>query len=192
VLGKGMSAGYIPVGAVLASKTIWQAIYAGSGSAAVGHTYSGYPLAAATALAVIKYIDQHGLVDQALTLGAELAAGLRAVLAERGIAADVRGRGLLLGVDFAPRAIDPSPDYDSLITAKMVIAAAFRHGLILYSAGVEPTPRAVVVAPPLTITRQEINHLLAAFGAALDELAPRSSADDVATYPLARQTGGAR
>ncbi len=199
-MGKGMSAGYVPVGAVLASTAIWEAIRAGSGAAAVGHTYSGYPLAAATALAVIKYIDQRGLVDRALTLGAALASGLRTMLAERGIAADVRGRGLLIGVDFAPRASDPSPDSDSLITAKMVVAAAFRHGLILYPAGVEPTPRAVVVAPPLTITRQEINRLLAAFGSALDELAPRPSAEprpeansaSVALRPLARQTGGVR
>lgn len=191
-LGKGMSAGYIPVGAVLASTAIWQAIRAGSGAAVVGHTYSGYPLAAATALAVIKYIDQRGLVDRALTLGTELAAGLREMLAERGIAADVRGRGLLIGVDFAPPAADPSPSLDSLITAKMVVTAAFRHGLILYPAGVEPTPRAVVVAPPLTITRQEISRLLAAFGAALDELAPRSSADEVVPRSLVRLTGEAR
>jgi adenosylmethionine-8-amino-7-oxononanoate aminotransferase len=197
-LGKGMSAGYVPVGAVLASTTIWQAIRAGSGAAVVGHTYSGYPLAAATALAVIRYIERHGLVDRALSLGAELAAGLRAELAERGIAADVRGRGMLLGVDFAPRATDGSDGTDSLITAKMVVAAAFRHGLILYPAGVEQTPRAVVIAPPLTITRPDMNRLLAAFGSALDELVPVSSAPgssapgSSAPGSSARQTGGVR
>lgn len=173
-LGKGMSAGYIPLGAVLVGDRIRCAIEAGSGSAALGHTYSGNPLAAATGLAVIDYLTRHDLVTRAGAVGARLKEALRGVLAEQGIRADVRGRGLLLAVDFSPPVGDPSAD--SGLTATEVVEAAFGQGLILYPAGVEQTARAVVVAPPLTISDAEVAQLVAIFAAAVGDLTVAAAA----------------
>ncbi|WP_052424047.1 aminotransferase class III-fold pyridoxal phosphate-dependent enzyme [Nonomuraea candida] len=172
VLGKGLSAGYAPLGAVLLGDRVYDAILSGSGQFPLGHTYAANPLSTAVGLAVLRYVREHDLPARARELGPVLAAGLRDVLAARGIAADVRGRGLLLAVDFTP----PGPPHPAMlpgITAAEMVRAARDVGLMLYPAGTTPVPGAVMVAPPLTITRAELDELIELFAAALDLLCPR-------------------
>ncbi|MFD5245149.1 aspartate aminotransferase family protein [Amycolatopsis sp. NPDC058340] len=165
VLGKGVSAGYAPLGAVLLSDRIHEAIRAGSGQFLLGHTYAANPLSAAVGLAVLGYVREHDLPRRARELGPALAEGLREALRARGIAAEVRGRGLLLAVDFS------EPGKPPLITAAAIVRAARDAGLLLYPAGTTPVPQAVVVAPPLTITLGELDRLVELFSTALDTVA---------------------
>jgi adenosylmethionine-8-amino-7-oxononanoate aminotransferase len=175
VLGKGLSAGYAPLGAVLTSTRIQAAISAGSGQFALGHTYAANPMSTAVGLAVLRYVRSHNLPARAHELGPKLAARLRRIVDERGLDADVRGRGLLLAVDFTP----PGGTADgSGPTATDVVAAAKRRGLLLYPAGTGATPRTVIVSPPLTITPDELDHLVELFATALDDLDDQRACTD--------------
>lgn len=172
VLGKGLSAGYAPLGAVLVSTRIHAAISAGSGQFILGHTYAANPLSTAVGLAVLRYVRRHNLPARAAELGPELAAKLRHVVHDRGFDADVRGCGLLLAVDFTPpggTAVGLGP------AAADVVAAAKRRGLLLYPAGTGATPRTVIVAPPLTITPVELDRLVELFATTLDDLEEQRS-----------------
>jgi adenosylmethionine-8-amino-7-oxononanoate aminotransferase len=182
VLGKGVSGGYAPLGAVLLTSRLYAAIRNGSAQFPLGHTYAANPLSTATGLAVLRYVREQNLPERARTLGPALAGRLRELLDQRGIAADVRGRGLLLAVDFSPPG-QPGPDGEPGppgvsgqpgqppgITAGAMVAAARQAGLLLYPAGVTPVPRVVVVAPPLTSTPAELDHLVDLFATALDSL----------------------
>ncbi|MFL6160642.1 MAG: aminotransferase class III-fold pyridoxal phosphate-dependent enzyme [Jatrophihabitantaceae bacterium] len=186
VLGKGVSGGYAPLGAVLLTGRLHAAIKDGSAQFLLGHTYAANPLSTATGLAVLRYVREHDLPERARTLGPVLAGALRDVLSRRGIAADVRGRGLLLAVDFGPpgppgppeqpgRQGQPGPrsQAEPGITAGALAAAARQAGLLLYPAGVTPVPQVVIVAPPLTITPAELDQLVGLFAVALDSLTNR-------------------
>jgi adenosylmethionine-8-amino-7-oxononanoate aminotransferase len=175
VLGKGLSAGYAPLGAVLASTRIHAAISAGSGQFALGHTYAANPLSTAVGLAVLRYVRRHDLPSRAHELGLELADRLRRLVDERGLDADVRGRGLLLAVEFTSRG---GAEDNSGPTATDVVAAAKRRGLLLYPAGTGATPRTVIVSPPLTITPDELDHLVELFSIALDDLDEQRACTD--------------
>ncbi|MDQ7808737.1 aminotransferase class III-fold pyridoxal phosphate-dependent enzyme [Amycolatopsis sp. A133] len=162
VLGKGLSAGYAPLGAVLLTGRIHEAIRTGSGQFVLGHTYAANPLSAAVGLAVLRYTREHDLPARARVLGPLLAGALGEVLRDRGVDAEVRGRGLLLAVDFGRPGRAPD------ITAADVVREARNAGLLLYPAGVTPVPQVVVVAPPLTISPVDLDHLVTRFATALD------------------------
>jgi adenosylmethionine-8-amino-7-oxononanoate aminotransferase len=170
VVGKGISAGYVPVAAVIARRHVVDAIERGSGVGVFSHTYSGFPLGAATCLAVLDYLDEHDLVTAARDRGAELRAGLEAVAARHPIVGDVRGRGLLLGLELVadPRTKRRFPVEAQV--ARRLVDLSFERGLILYPAGTPPAGDAVLVTPPLTISRAEIGELLELLDAALTEL----------------------
>jgi adenosylmethionine-8-amino-7-oxononanoate aminotransferase len=168
VVGKGMSAGYLPIGGVLVADRIQQAIRDGGNGCGLGHTFSANPLAAAAALAVVEYLCRHDVPRLANAAGTLLRQGLCEVVSTRGLAVDVRGEGLLLAVDFTPPRTPGAADCG--ITAAAMVAAAFARGLLLYPAGTDPVPRTVIVAPPLTATDHDIERLLELFAAALDDL----------------------
>src|SRR3954447_4267380 len=106
-VGKGLSSGYAPLSAVLLTEKVASAFW---GSAAdgvqfqAGHTFAGNPVSAACGLAVIRYFEQHGVLDNVRARGVELEARLRTVGERYSIAGELRGRGLLYCLDF----VDPA------------------------------------------------------------------------------------
>ena len=70
LLGKGMSSGYAPLGAVLVGEKVWRAIQSGLGNLEHGFTYQGHPPSVAASLAVQRYIEKHNLIDRARDQGA--------------------------------------------------------------------------------------------------------------------------
>ncbi len=97
---KGVSGGYIPLGAVIVRDEIIQAFEKNNSNFVGGHTYSGHPVAAAVGLAVLRYIQEHDLVRNAREVGAHLLAGLRGLQARHPIIGDVRGLGMMVGLEF--------------------------------------------------------------------------------------------
>jgi len=171
VLGKGMGAGYTPISAVAASDELMEVIEGGSGTVLYGHTLSANPLSSAVALAVLRYIQDHGLVANAAERGEQLAAGLRALQRAHGIIGDVRGLGLLQGLELVSGPdLTPFPPFED-VTGRL-IRHAFAHGLMIYPAAgaVNGSGDAVLVAPPLTITAAEVEDLLRLLDTALVEL----------------------
>ncbi len=163
--GKGISSGAIPMGAMIAREGMAEA-FEGSPDRAFyhGHTFAGNPLSCAAALAVIDEIVENNLCAKARRLGDYLASRLEC-LKKFGIVREVRGRGVLRGVEFVrdTRSMKPFPEL-----GKALKKTAIRNGIILR---VDPTWFAV--APPLIANESDIDEMY--------DLIERSVADALQT-----------
>lgn len=163
-LGKGMSAGFTPIAATLASEKVMEPILTGSNSVMSGHTLSANPLSAAVALAVIDYIEKNNLIDQVKENGDYLLQEFKSLAAETTMIGDVRGKGLMIGIEFVADVKTKQPFPNSLGITKKVVDRARDKGLLVYpaAAGKEGVHGdAVIIAPPFIITKQEIDQLVA-------------------------------
>ncbi|MCW5851240.1 MAG: aspartate aminotransferase family protein [Anaerolineae bacterium] len=157
-VGKGMSAGYSPLAGVIVSDKVGQAFW-GEPSDNVqfhaGHTYGGNPLSCAAGLANVGYMIEHRVVDNAREVGAYLGEQLRALADRFECIGDVRGKGMLWGVEFvqdrATRASFPA----SANFGKRVELAARARGLVIRGA-----PNFITFAPPLVCTREDIDQIV--------------------------------
>ncbi len=131
-IAKGLGAGYQPVGAMLCSGEIYEAIAGGSGFFQHGHTYIGHPVAAAAGRAVVTELLERELVPQVLNLGEKLDAALRARLGQHAHIGDIRGRGLFRGLEIVEDRATKRPFDPSRKIAARIKAAAFEAGLICY------------------------------------------------------------
>jgi adenosylmethionine-8-amino-7-oxononanoate aminotransferase len=164
-LGKGLAAGYTPLSAVLISARVADAIAAGSGLFVHGHTHASNPLSAATGLAVLRWCEANGVFERVPVLGGYLGSALSA-LGRHGVVGDVRGRGLLWGVELVA---DRETKARFPGGAAAAVDCARRQGLLIYPAG-DGTIDAFLVAPPLTISESEIDELVHRLDRTLDEL----------------------
>ncbi len=161
---KGLSSGYLPIGAVVASRRVAEPFWR-EGSQEVfrhGYTYSGHPAAAAVALANLDVIEREGLVQRVAALE-PLLAGAVAPLAGHELVSEVRaGTGLLAAVEIAPeaRAADPG------IGQRLVLAVRRQGVITRLLRGI-----ALQVSPPFVITEAEIGRIADALAGALDEVA---------------------
>jgi adenosylmethionine-8-amino-7-oxononanoate aminotransferase len=150
-IAKGLGAGYQPIGAMLCTAEIYDAIAQGSGFFQHGHTYIGHPTAAAAGLAVVSAILERGLVPRVRAQGAALDERLRARFGQHAHVGDIRGRGLFRGIELVADRESKAPfDPDRGLAAK-VKKAAFAEGLICYPmAGTIDGRRGdhVLLAPP--------------------------------------------
>jgi len=160
---KGLSSGYLPIGAVIASERVAEPFWR-AGSTQVfrhGYTYSGHPAAAAVALANLDLIERERLIDRVRALEPLLARAM-APLAGHPAVSEVRsGTGLLAAVEIAEdvRAADPS------VGQRLVLAIRERGVLTRLLRAI-----ALQVSPPFVITEQEIARIAEAFAGALDEV----------------------
>jgi 4-aminobutyrate aminotransferase len=135
------------------------------GKGAHGTTYGGNPVACAAGIAVLETIERERLVDNAARRGAELTAGLRAVMAADDRIGDVRGLGLMIGVEFVKDRATREPDGT---TCEAVRALCADEGLLILSCGTEHN--VIRWIPPLDVTSAEIDEALAIFRSALRAL----------------------
>jgi hypothetical protein len=132
-IGKGLGAGYAPLGAVLCRQHVYDAIDRGSREFDLGHTWDGAPLTAAVGLAVLDLLVERGLVERVRERGPGLRDELESALQGSEIVREVRGRGFLLGVEL----VDPR-DGESFLPIELDVASliddtAFEHGLLVTS-----------------------------------------------------------
>jgi 4-aminobutyrate aminotransferase len=141
LVGKGIASG-MPLGAMVAREDLmtWEV-------GAHGSTYGGNPLSCAAALATIDLIED-GLVENADQVGAFLLEGLREIQGRRPLIKDVRGLGLMIGIEFE--------DHDTMIAVEQ---AAFRRGLLVLGAGDD----VVRMCPPLVFRRDQAETALEVF-----------------------------
>ncbi|CAB4933155.1 MAG: aminotransferase class III-fold pyridoxal phosphate-dependent enzyme [Actinobacteria bacterium] len=170
VAGKGLSAGYSPVGAVLLREHVVSAFRDGSGVAPFGHTFSGNPLGAATCLAVLDYLESHDLLAAARQRGDQLQAGLLDLATRYRFIADVRGRGLLWGFELVEDPTTRRVPAASHNAATALVDACFDRGLIVYPAGIAPLNNSVIISPPLTIGADEVVELVRLLDGALEAI----------------------
>lgn len=172
-LGKGMSAGYTPIAATLVSEKVLEPIYRGSKSVMSGHTYSANPQSSSVALAVLEYIEKHELVDRAAKNGDYLINKIKQIAWKSPIIGDVRGKGLMIGVEFVSNSFTKLPFSKDLSLTSAVVTKARDKGLLVYpaSAGIEGGDGdAIIVSPPLTINKQEMDLLIDIFEETVSEV----------------------
>ncbi|GAA4773589.1 aspartate aminotransferase family protein [Citricoccus nitrophenolicus] len=173
LLGKGLSAGYAPMAAILLREHLVTAMWHGNGTAPFGHTFSGNPLGAATCLAVLDHMVREEVLRNVQDRARELEAGLRELAVRYPTVADVRGRGLLWGFEFVtdPNSqLAPEPAHQ---VSSVFVEMCRDEGLIVYPAGITPFNNAILIAPPLTISASEVRLLLEKLDRALTTMKPR-------------------
>jgi len=162
-LGKGMSAGYTAIAATLASEKVMKPILQGSNSVMSGHTYSANPQSAATALAVLQYIEKYQLVQNVKVQGEYLLQKLLFELGESKIIGDIRGIGLMIGVEFVSDKSTKRPFDKKLMITNKIVGKAREKGLLVYpsSAGQEGAHGdAIIISPPFIITKSQMDELV--------------------------------
>ena len=157
---KGLGAGYAPIGAVLCRDEVYQAFAEGSRAFELGHTWDGAPLPCAVGLAVIRYLRDHALVERVRDEAPRLLASLQAALADSELVAQVRGRGFLLGIDYADPRDGRSFLPPELGVARRIDVEALARGLVVYST--QPTRDGytgdqTLIAPAFTSTDEELS-----------------------------------
>ena len=156
IMAKGIASG-LPLSGILAARELLEKF----GPGAHGGTYGGNAVACAAALATLDIIDEEGLVENARRQGERLLDGVRRVSADNASVAEVRGRGLMVGIEFAERdGLKPLPE-----KAKAVLAAALERRLLLLTAGTYG--QVVRIIPPLNTTDEEIDLAIGVIGESL-------------------------
>lgn len=163
VIAKGLGAGYQPIGALICSDRIYDAVVGGSGFFQHGHTYIGHATACAAALAVQKTIQEEQLLRNVLSRGEQLRARLREALQEHPHVGDIRGRGLFVGVELvADRASKAAIDPARRTHAK-VKAEAMANGVLVYPMGGTIDGRQgdhILLAPPFICSAADIDAIV--------------------------------
>lgn len=163
-LAKGISSGYVPLGATAISGKV-AAVFEDdkTGSAAVGHgyTYSAHPVAAAAALATLDQIEALAVPANAARVGAVMQARLRQLTTRCSFVGDVRGVGLMLGIEMvSDKAAKTAMPRSSDVPAR-VAREAYRRGLMVRISGPN-----LILSPPLVISAEEVDHLCSVLEAA--------------------------
>lgn len=170
-IAKGLGAGYQPIGALLVSGAIFDAIAQGSGFFQHGHTYMGHPMAAAAANAVLTEIEERHLLAAVRRQGELLDRSLRERLGQHPHVGDIRGRGLFRGVELVEDRSTKRPFDPALRLHARIKALAFESGLICYPMGGTIDGRLgdhVLLAPPFIISAAEIAELVDKLAGAID------------------------
>jgi adenosylmethionine-8-amino-7-oxononanoate aminotransferase len=162
VLGKGLTGGYLPMSATVASGRVFDAFLGpdlGPRTLYHGHSYSGNALAAAVALRHLELFSAWSVLDNVRARSAELQSLLDDRIAPHRAVRAVRLCGLMGGIELAPPGTQEQ-------WGRRVCAAAVDRGVLL-----RPLGDVVVIMPPLTVTSAELHRIVHALGGALDEVA---------------------
>ncbi|EAX46686.1 aminotransferase class-III [Thermosinus carboxydivorans Nor1] len=169
---KGMSAGYSPLGAVIVKDEIYETFKQGSGIFVHGHTYGGNPLSAAVAVAVIRTLIEDKLVENSRVVGSYLLEKLREKLQPFWFVGDVRGKGLMQGVEIVKNKATKEPFPAALGLAEKLTVTLMKHGVVVYPGSGNADGEngdQFLLAPPLIITKEQADELVEAMVAGFAE-----------------------
>src|SRR6185369_16310951 len=165
---KGVTSGYFPMSAVFISPKVWDVLEANADKVGVfghGYTYSAHPVGAAAALAALKLIDELKVVENVADVGPYMMQALRDRLGQHPHVGDIRGKGLMLGIelmkDRGTKEIFPIANR----TGRQVLKAAAQRGLITRALG-----DTLVFAPPLILNRAEADEIVDKFALAIEDV----------------------
>jgi adenosylmethionine-8-amino-7-oxononanoate aminotransferase len=166
-MAKGLTSGYSPMGAVMLTDGFYRAMADNTPSGTVvGHglTYSAHPVSAAVGLEVLRIYTEEGVVENGRVMGDYFQAELRK-LADHPLVGDIRGQGMLAGVELVLDKVNKTKPDPSLKFADHLARRAYDNGLIFraFADGVAG------FAPPLVCTREEVDLILSRFRKSLDD-----------------------
>ncbi|HSW07317.1 aminotransferase class III-fold pyridoxal phosphate-dependent enzyme [Aquabacterium sp.] len=157
-LAKGISSGYVPLGATALSQKVADAFLAdtaGLGTVAHGYTYSGHPVAAAAALATLDELERLDVVGNVARVGAHFQARMAEFERKFSFVGDVRGVGLMTGIEMVSDKAARTPVPRGSDIPQRVAREAYQRGAMVRISGPN-----MILSPPLVITREEVDHLV--------------------------------
>jgi len=178
-IAKGVTSAYFPLSGCLVSEKVWRTIVDGSKKYGVfghGYTYSAHPIGAAVGMANLDIIDNDKLVDAAASQGAYMHEQLQAAFADHPMVGDIRGFGLIGAVELVSRRDRPKAFDPKLGIAGRVAKKAMQNGVITRA---RPSADTLAFSPPLVISRNEIDTLVAGVRDALDAIQQELKMDGV-------------
>jgi L-2,4-diaminobutyrate transaminase len=166
-VAKALTCGYVPLSASIISDEIWDVMLDAGKSAMFQHgfTYSGHPVSCAAGLASMDCMEKDGWADRAKTLGGEFQAELRNRFANHPLVGEIRGEGLIAGVELVANKENKTPFAPTDGVGARLHQLAKKEGLI--TRAIADT---MAFSPPLVITREEIELVLDRFMSAFDKL----------------------
>jgi len=174
VLAKGLSCGYAPLSAILVSDKVFKVFNDLKSPYIGGHTYNAHPVTAAAGLAVLDYMEKHSVIEGVRGKGRLLESGLRSIAAGQAIVGDVRGLGLMWGLEFVRDKKSREPFASRHNIAFRVVDKAMEKGLLVYPVrgGCADGERGdgVLICPPLTIDSEEIEFLIRSLDETIAEI----------------------
>jgi putrescine---pyruvate transaminase len=161
---KGVTSGYIPLGGVLVGERVAKVLIEKGGEFNHGYTYSGHPVACAVALANLRFIREHKLVERVREDVGPYLAQAYAQLAEHPLVGEAQTCGLMGALLLVKDKIGRGTPFSSELEIGMVCRGhAFREGVIMRAVGDR-----MIIAPPLVITRAQIDEMVALIRRCLD------------------------
>lgn len=157
-LAKGISSGYVPLGATAIGRKVAEVFdndATGAGAVSHGYTYSAHPVAAAAALATLDQIEALDVPGNASRVGAYLQHRLRPFSERFSFVGDVRGVGLMAGIEMVADKAGRTPLPRSSDIPARVAREAYRRGLMVRISGPN-----LILSPPLVITREEVEYMV--------------------------------
>lgn len=171
-IAKGLGAGYQPIGAMLASRSVYHAVANGSGFFQHGHTYMGHATACAAGLAVQQTIQRDDLLANVRLQGDNLRTALEARFGQHPHIGDIRGRGLFLALELVANRDTKEPLDPALHIHNTIKRAAMGQGLLCYPMGGTIDGRRgnhILLAPPFIIEQHHVAELVEKLAAALGD-----------------------
>jgi adenosylmethionine-8-amino-7-oxononanoate aminotransferase len=174
-LGKGLGAGYQPIGAVVCTGEVYEAVVQGSGALKHGQTYNAHPVGCAAALAVQRVIRDEALFDRADEAGVRLKSLLADRFGGHPHIGDIRGRGLLQAIELVADRSTKAPFDPALAMHQRAKSEAFDRGLLIYPGGGTVDGRIgdhILLAPPYNVTDEELGMIVDLLGDTMDAVLP--------------------
>ena len=173
-IAKGLTSAYVPMSAAVISEKVWEVLKQGSpetGPFAHGYTYGGHPVAAAAGLKTIEIMHREDLVGHAATIGKVFQRRLREAFADHPLVGEVRGAGLLAGIELvkdkdAKLPFDVAAKIGARLAAKLMDEGMINRGVV----------NTICFSPPLVITEADVDEMVACFGRGLAAMADELSA----------------
>ncbi len=162
-IAKGLGAGYQPIGAMLCSAQIYDAIENGSGFFQHGHTYLGHPVACAAALAVVTKLTDPAMMPRVREMGQKLQNALQAAFGQHPHIGDIRGRGLFRGIEIVEDRETKAPFAPERAIHKALKRATFEAGLVCYPMGGTIDGQRgdhILLAPPFILNDDHIDEIV--------------------------------
>jgi adenosylmethionine-8-amino-7-oxononanoate aminotransferase len=178
ILGKGIGGGYVPLSAVVAPRRLVDVLARGSGIVLHAQTFSHHATLCAAGTATIRYLRRHRLVERSAEMGQVLHQRLQE-LRSLPYVGDVRGRGLLAGIEFVADKSSRQTFPAALRFADSFAAAALESGLIVWpNSGQldDGTGDLAMLAPPFVITEEQIGDMVRMLGQAVERVAIETEA----------------
>lgn len=170
---KGLGSGYTPLGAVVIHDKIYRTVKEADGGFNHGFTYEGNPISSAVGSKIIKIMQRDGLVDRASDMGDKLLARLKESLGDHPNVGEIRGRSLLIGVEFVRDKSTKEPFGRETNLPVRIREAGINHGIHVYPGG-SPINGVwtdhVMLAPPFTITEEHVDEIVSGLRGAVDEV----------------------